>query len=172
MERTLKMNFREKSKKEQLFVLCIAIFAMCLLMLCLCSCSGSCFGFSYGCKSGDYSNLIGGSYLSEGCCSNSSCKVAAGTLDDTEEDSEFSDIVLISCTHSSSDCCGNSVCSTGWFIGKDSDCGNWAINCASTDGNETTESTIGCIDKGCAFTCQGEEKLSWLYEIIYSILGI
>ena len=164
------MNFNKKSKAEKVFIITISMLSMCLLLLCLSSCSGSCFGCNYGCDSDEHYNLFGISYVSDGCCSNTSCKTSAGTIDTNEEDVNVSDMTLVSCTKSSGGCGGDSSCYTGCFVGKDVDCGDCGITCGSTEGDEVSENTIGCID-GC-ISCGGEGNMGVLYELIYYLLGI
>ena len=163
------MKFNKKSKAEKVFIIAICMFSLCLVMLCLTSCSGSCLGCSFGCESDEQYNLSGISYVAEGCCSSSSCKTAMGSIDTDAEDSMISDAFVISCTNSSSGCCNTSYCSNGVFVGKDVDCGDCGISCASsTDGNENI---IGCVD-GCFYCENTEGQMSWLYELVYLLLGI
>lgn len=164
------MKLNNKSKLEKIFIVTICTLTACLLMLCLSSCNGSCLGCTYGCESDDDYNLAGISYLSQGCCSSFSCKTAAGTIDTNEENADVSDMVLASCTKSSSGCEGDSSCYTGCFIGKDVDCGDCGITCGKTDGDESKENTVGCIN-GC-ISCGGEGEMGILYEVIYYLLGI
>ena len=146
------------------------MFTICILMLCLSSCRGSCFGCSYGCESDENYNLSGVSYLSEGCCSSSSCKTSFGTIDTNEEDANVSDMAIASCTRSSGGCGGDSSCQTGCFIGKDVDCGDFGVTCGTVDENEVNVNNIGCIDG--RISCGGEGEMGILYEIIYYLLGI
>ena len=164
------MKFDKKNNAEQIFILALGMFAMCLLILCLGSCNGSCFGCSYGCESDTNFNLGGISCLSDGCCSSSSCQTAVGTIDTNDENANVSDMAIASCTKSSGGCGGNSSCYTGCFIGKDVDCGDFGITCGSTDGEEINENTIGCVN-GC-LSCGGDGEMGILYEIIYYLLGI
>ena len=166
------MKFKNKPKKEQIFILGMFITVMCILMLCLCSCSGSCFGCSFGCENSELYSLGGISYGTSGCCSSSTCQTAGGTIDTNEEESKISDMILVSCTHSSFDCGGDSSCYIGCFIGKDADCGDWAFNCGTTDANETSETSLGCIDDDFGFNCDGNGEMSWIYQFIYELLGI
>ena len=164
------MKFSEKSKIEKLFIIGISVFTICFIMLCLSSCSGSCLGCSYGCESNENYNLGGISYLSEGCCSSSSCQTAVGTIDTNEENADVSDMAMMSCTKSSGGCGGDSSCYTGCFVGKDVDCGDCGITFGTTDGDEVNENTIGCVN-GC-ISCGGDAEMGFLYKIIYYLLGI
>ena len=166
------MKFNNKPRKEQIFILCMCMAALCVCMLLLGSCSGSCFGCSYGCESGEKFHLGGLSYVSEGCCASSSCKTAIGTIDTNNEDAKLSDMMLASCTQSASNCGGSSSCYTGCFIGKDVDCGDWGLTCGTINNGEINENTIGCIDN-----CVGTEnsrtgEMSWIFQLVYELLGI
>ena len=165
------MKFNKKSNLEKIFIITISMFTMCFMMLCLCSCSGSCLGCSFNCESGEKYNLGGISYVSEGCCSSSSCKTAIGSIDTDEEDTIVSDMFIISCTNSSNGCFNNSSCSNGYFVGKDVNCGDCGISCTSGNNGDTTENVVGCID-GCIYCENTEGQISWVYEIIYYLLGI
>ena len=152
------MKFSEKSKIEKLFIIGISVFTICFIMLCLSSCSGSCLGCSYGCESNENYNLGGISYLSEGCCSSSSCQTAVGTIDTNEENADVSDMAMMSCTKSSGGCGGDSSCYTGCFVGKDVDCGDCGITFGTTDGDEVNENTIGCCTEKLASNHGSREK--------------
>ena len=161
---------RKKSEKEKMVVVSLVLILM-LSSLCLMGCGGSCAGCSWGCESGEGYHLGGISYLADGCCSNSSCQTAAGSLDTEDEMATVSDLVLLSCTESSRGCGGDSSCYSGCYIGKDSDCGDFGITCGSNKGDNVDETTVGCVD-GC-FNCEGEEgEMGFFYEFVYSLLGI
>lgn len=165
------MKFNKKTKFEKVFISTIIICAMCLMMFCLCSCSGSCLGCSFSCESDDQYNLGGISYVSEGCLSSSSCKTATGSLDIDDEDALVSDMFILACTNSSEGCFSDSSCSNGCFVGKDVDCGDCGISCGSSDNGDETENVIGCVD-GCIYCESTDGQMSWIYELIYYLLGI
>ena len=127
------MKFNQKNKFEKVFIITIIMCTLCLMLLCLCSCSGSCLGCSFNCESDDQYNLGGVSYVAEGCCSSSSCKTAIGSIDTDKEEAMVSDAFIISCSNSSEGCCSSSYCSNGGFVGKDVDCGDCGISCASSN---------------------------------------
>lgn len=164
------MKINEKSKVEKVFIIVISMFALGLMMICLSSCGGSCLGCNYGCESEENYNLGGMSYVSDGCCSSSSCKTSCGSIDTNEENANVSDMTIATCTNASGGCGGSSSCYTGCFLGKDVDCGDCGITCGSMDGDDVSENTIGCID-GC-ISCGGDGEMGILYEIIYYLLGI
>ena len=164
------MKSNKKTRSEKIFIIIMSMLASFLVMLCLSSCNGSCMGCSFGCEKDENYNLGGISHVSEGCCSTSACQTAAGTIDTNDKKTNVSDIALMSCTRSSQGCCGNSSCYTACFVGKDVDCGDCGLTCGSTNGDNTNETTIGCID-GCV-SCGGDEEMGVLYELIYYLLGI
>lgn len=163
---------KPKSKQEKLFLL-VVVAMMSLLVLCLTGCSGSCLGCSFNCESEDDSYSLGGiSYVSEGCCSSTSCKTASGCVDTGDEEAELSNMVSSSCTHTYDGGCNGSTCYNGCFVGKGVDCGDCGIVCGTVnDDSEVTENTIGCVD-GCVGCEKTDGQMGWLYELIYALLGI
>ncbi len=165
------MKFNEKSKQEKVFIVVISTIILSLLLLCLTSCSGSCFGCTYACESNEYIRLSGCSHVSEGCCSDSSCKFAIGSYDFStiypDEDNSINDAAVISCSNSSSGCCNASNSQCGVVMGKDADCGDFLIACSDCG----TGGAIGSID-GCTGCTTSGFAYGSIIEAIYEWLGI
>ena len=162
------MNFNNKTKQEKIFIIIVSMFLFTLFLLCLTSCSGSCFGCTYSCESNEYIRLSGCSHVSEGCCSDSSCKFAIGSYDFStvypDEDNSINDAAVISCDNSSSGCCSASSSHCGTIVGKDADCGDFLIACSDCG-------AIGCID-GCTGCTASSFAYGTIIEAIYEWLGI
>ena len=166
-----------KFMQKKSFVVIMVVLGI-MLTVCMTGCHGSCLGCTWGCDSesnlsNDASYNLGGiSWVSEGCCASSSCKTAMGDIDLNSSEDGVSDMFLLSCTHSSNDCSGSSSCYNGCFVGKDIDCGDCGITYGSTNGDNESETLVGCVD-GC-FDCANEDEahMGFLYEIIYELLGI
>lgn len=167
-----------KTKQEKIFLLIVA-FLMGMLILCLTGCGGSCLGCSFSCESEDDAYVLGGmSWASDGCCASNSCQTATGCMEleesDDKQDSEdngVENMAMSSCTRSYGGCCGTSSCYNGCFVGKGADCGDCGITCGTENDGEYNENTIGCVD-GCFGCEESEGQVSWLYELVYYILGI
>ena len=131
-------------------------------------------GVSWGCESedGEY-NLVGCSYISDGCGSEEISVISCGNLyTGNEENSDISDMFIINCGSYESDFYdGTTGCYSGCAIGKGDDCGDCLGIYGENDEYDAEETTIGCLD-GC-FTCDDTQGMwDYVFSIIYDMLGI
>lgn len=161
------MQKKKRTKAEEVLLFAFSILVLCLALLVLSGCSGQCSGCRFGCESeeGSY-NVAGVSYVSEGCCSSYSCKLAIGELYGDSND-EIKETYYTSCTQNNRGCCSSETNYGGCFIGKGIDCGKFSVTCGSNESENNLKFTDGCVSCEETFGIKG-----LFYEFIYSLLGL